>query len=727
MKNLSRMAVMAICLLLTAIFTSACGGGKSTPTNNSAFYYLLAQQQNNEQQNNEQQNNEQQNNEQQNNEQQNNEQQNNEQQNNEQQNNEQEENNNEEEPVANTAITLTLIDSLNAEKIASADIYYSVDSTTKKSSADDKEILKATPNADDNTKFTVTFSGTNDPANVKIKAVITYDSEENCLDYFSSYEGKEATNGNFDVDFENKNGDFAGGTGTDDDPYLISQPRHFVNINKHQEDYLYLTKNYCYKQTTDIDFTHLTGLKIVNADDDKDITIETVNEKAPLYNDGHGIEPIGKGENPFIGSYDGDNHTIDGLILVNPDTNIISLFNQSFINPMSTEPEYGIRPQIRPQIRPIQTEPIQTEPILISEPILTEITNKELLKNLTIGKNSIFFIDENKEIYNKLIVSLITSINPSRPMSSNEPTYITDNLENTEDIVNIENNAKIIVKNIESNQCLISGITPLISNMTLNNCTNNGNITIYNNKFNGDLYVNGIANSESIFSLINSQENEDMMYDFLMSTLQNQQINKISNCTNYGHITITNCESNSPDNNFQTYVSGILGNNMSPKEASSIIMLIMYFSNGNNNLLTTTTTTPIPTNSDTITNCINYGHILISENKDMSLFSGGIMSNLIHLGISKINIDNLTNNGYITITDNTLSETNTNSNKICVSKIFSIFINMQMFYNDNYGRLDRDTINNTGNMTIEDNDERYEFEDNYIGEDELFLLLPLRI
>ena len=52
---------------------------------------------------------------------------------------------------------------------------------------------------------------------------------------------------------------------------------------------------------------------------------------------------------------------------------------------------------------------------------------------------------------------------------------------------------------------------------------------------------------------------------------------------------------------------------------------------------------------------------------------------------------------------------------------------MQMFYNDNYGRLDRDTINNTGNMTIEDNDERYEFEDNYIGEDELFLLLPLRI
>ena len=114
MKNLSRLAVMTICLLLTAIFTSACGGSSSNtpPSDNSALYFLLAQQQNN---------------------------------NNNQQNNQQ---NNEEEPVANTEVTLTLIDSLQSDKVATADIYYSTEDNTK-SSADDQDILKAEPNADD--------------------------------------------------------------------------------------------------------------------------------------------------------------------------------------------------------------------------------------------------------------------------------------------------------------------------------------------------------------------------------------------------------------------------------------------------------------------------------------------------------------------------------------------------------------------------------------------------
>lgn len=47
MKNLSRMAVMAICRLLTAIFTSACGSSSKTISpDNSDLYYLLAQQNN---------------------------------------------------------------------------------------------------------------------------------------------------------------------------------------------------------------------------------------------------------------------------------------------------------------------------------------------------------------------------------------------------------------------------------------------------------------------------------------------------------------------------------------------------------------------------------------------------------------------------------------------------------------------------------------------------------
>ena len=212
---------MTICLIITALFTTACGGDeKKTPPNNSALYYLLAQ--NNQQENN--QNQENNNNQQEN-------------------NNNQQEQNNEEEPVANTEITLTLTDSKEADKIAAADIYYSAENITK-SSADDQEILKAEPTADDKTKFNIKVN-----ENAKIKAVLTYDNEGNLLDYFSSYNGIEATNSNFNIDFENSKDNeegFAYGTGTEDNPFIISAPRHFVNINKKdaQGKYLYLDKHF---------------------------------------------------------------------------------------------------------------------------------------------------------------------------------------------------------------------------------------------------------------------------------------------------------------------------------------------------------------------------------------------------------------------------------------------------------------------------------------------------
>lgn len=408
MKTFSKMTVMAICLLLTAIFTSACGGGKSNPPNNSALYYLLAQQ-------------------------------NNQQQNNNNQNNQEEENNNEEEPANNTEVTLTLTDSLNADKIASADIFYSVEDNTK-SSDEDKEISKATPNADDKTKFTVVIN-----KNAKIKAILTYDSEGNLLDYFSSYEGIEATNGMFDVDFENKNGDFSRGKGTDDDPYIISQPRHFANINKQDEqgDYPYLDKSF--KQEKDLDFSHLTGLKVVKADKDKDITIETVNEKAPFFNNGKGMTSIGK-MNPeedyytnvdnettrnytkyfFKGNYDGQNHTIDGLTFVNAG------------------------------------EPIIGDGISIDISVFCGIY-KGSLKNISIGENSIFFIDnvENPEETFLNIVGISGVVFWST-------------------VENCTNNAKVVVKNIQCYRLFITGIACDAYESNYKNCTNNGNITIDN-------------------------------------------------------------------------------------------------------------------------------------------------------------------------------------------------------------------------------------------------------
>lgn len=280
-------------------------------------------------------------------------------------------------------------------------------------------------------------------------------------------------------------------------------------------------------------------------------------------------------------------------------------------------------------------------------------------------------------------------------MISNEPIEIA--------IENIENNAKIIVKNIESKKCLISGITPLINDTTLNNCTNNGNITVHNCKFDFDLYANGIANSTSILSLfiinnpIDFFANEYIQY-FIGYQLGPQQINTISSCTNNGKITITNCESNSSDNNFQAYVSGILGNNISLNEFGIIYFLF------ETNIINTSSVTINP-NLDTLTDCTYNGKILISDNKDMTLLSGGIMSNFIDTSLlSKIKLDGLTSNGEITVTNNTLSYPTDRFNAIFVGKI-STFLGDTSPVNNG---IEIDNINCTENITtITGNDEYY--------------------
>ena len=113
MKYFSKLAIMTICLLITALFTTACGGGGSKATPPSYPYY-----------------------------------------------------------TDNSNLTLTGL--LNAENIATADIFYSVDNTAK-SADEDQEILKAEPTANDKTKFKLPDNI--DIANVKIKAILTYDSD----------------------------------------------------------------------------------------------------------------------------------------------------------------------------------------------------------------------------------------------------------------------------------------------------------------------------------------------------------------------------------------------------------------------------------------------------------------------------------------------------------------------------------------------------------------------
>ena len=412
MKNFSKLAVMIICLLLTTIFTSACGGGsKATPPNYP--YWLLTQ--NNQQENN-----------------------------NQEQNNNQQEENNQEEQEPSVEVTLTLTDSLNSENIAKADIFYKVESTTKSTNNEDKEILQAEPNVDDNTKFTTTISGTDDPNNVKIKAILTYDSTGKCIDYFSSYDGIEGTNGTFDVNFENSQDNeegFGGGNGTKEEPYLISNPRHFANINKKngEGNYLYLDQNYYFKQTADIDFTHLTGLKINKAEEDKDITVDVINEKAPFYNDGHGIEPIGDYSpistvinHIFQGVYDGDDHIIDGIVMVNVNKASIGLFS---------------------------------------------VIANSTIQKLIIGENSIFFFNKFPEWDFK------NGNETSKVVYSDIGTII--GTSNASNIEQCENRAKILISKAVASEHMVFYLTISSFSRTydtnsvkIENCTNTGNITI---------------------------------------------------------------------------------------------------------------------------------------------------------------------------------------------------------------------------------------------------------
>lgn len=579
MKYIYKIAVMSLCLIITALFTSACGSGsKSTAQNNSSLYYLLAQQENNNQQ-------------------------------------EQQNNNNGEDPVANNGITLALTDSKDSDKIAKADIYYKVESTSKTAEeTEDQAILKAEPNANDNTKFTIPVN--EKPENVKIKAILTYDSEGNLLDYFSSANGVISENGNFNVDFENsKDVDgFGGGSGTEDDPYIISAPRHFMNINKmfisndiltdmktakmldnemiseikskgeisqnengiyiSQDDipdetldlilayyssvgtnspYLYLDKHF--KQTEDLDFTHLIGFKVNKADDDKEITCKVTTEKAPFYNEGNGITKIGEDNDDSClkGTYDGDKHIIDGIIFVNPKIANISIFGH---------------------------------------------VNNSTIKNLTIGENSIVLIDENNEIFkeNVLNINLISSkLNKSV-------------------LENCTNNAKIIVKNIETKYIIIFGLANSTDDCEFKNCTSNGNILLDNCN---------ISNSCEIYGI-------------------NYRSNNCENCTNERNINIDNCNIIN-----SVYLFGI--NSFSKKHENCINEGYIKVTN---NSLNSINIAGLAYQSNNITNCTNKGYIEITENK--------IHQTLQVLGIAIAIKDgtNCTNDGHINITNNKPLSTN---------------------------------------------------------------------
>ncbi len=84
--------------------------------------------------------------------------------------------------------------------------------------------------------------------------------------------------------------EFAGGNGTEANPYLIETKEHLNNVRNDLGAY--------YKLVADITFT------------DEDFSTQ-----GEFYNNGYGWEPIGTANSPFTGSFDGNNKNISGLII----------------------------------------------------------------------------------------------------------------------------------------------------------------------------------------------------------------------------------------------------------------------------------------------------------------------------------------------------------------------------------------------------------------------------
>ncbi|MFA5498344.1 MAG: hypothetical protein WC327_02245, partial [Candidatus Cloacimonadia bacterium] len=92
------------------------------------------------------------------------------------------------------------------------------------------------------------------------------------------------------------NAQFAGGSGVEEDPYLIGTAAHLNNVRNYMEAY--------FLQIDDID---LTGY-----------------DWEPI-----GVLPTPEGDQPFYGTYNGNNYLIENLSISSPNHDYIGLFGYS--------------------------------------------------------------------------------------------------------------------------------------------------------------------------------------------------------------------------------------------------------------------------------------------------------------------------------------------------------------------------------------------------------------
>ena len=106
---------------------------------------------------------------------------------------------------------------------------------------------------------------------------------------------------------------FAGGIGSKENPYLIITKEHLNNVRYHLDA--------CFKMLDDITFGE-----------------EDFEDGGAFYNNGNGWEPIGDIIEPFTGSFDGGEHTVENLIVKPEDIIYTGLFgyNIGYITSIGT-------------------------------------------------------------------------------------------------------------------------------------------------------------------------------------------------------------------------------------------------------------------------------------------------------------------------------------------------------------------------------------------------------
>ena len=107
-------------------------------------------------------------------------------------------------------------------------------------------------------------------------------------------------------------GQFAGGSGTEADPYLISTPDHLVQL------FYYLgNANLHFKMSNNIDLTNYLAVGGAG------------------HNDGAGWSPIGNASNKFSGTFNGAGYKITGLWINRSGTDYVGLFGNADVASIS--------------------------------------------------------------------------------------------------------------------------------------------------------------------------------------------------------------------------------------------------------------------------------------------------------------------------------------------------------------------------------------------------------